>query len=268
MNNIKVSVIIPVYNTEKYLEECLDSVMNQTLKDIEIICINDGSTDNSPDILKGYAERDDRISVYSHENKGLGATRNIGIDLSRGEYLYFIDSDDFIDPNTLEETYCLAKEKNLDCVIFQGISYDDEKRTFYEESGYNMDNLISDIVFNYKDIEDILFNLSVNVGHKLFKREFLLRINSKFSEDLIFEDNPFNFKVMLNAERMFFIKKHYFKRRRRSNSITTTKNRKFFDIIPITDKVFDVFKEQDLFEDFEKEFIIIKLIQFSFGLIW
>ena len=204
MNDIKVSVIIPVYNTEEYLEECIDSVINQTLEEIEIICINDGSTDNSLEILNASAEKDRRIKVLSHENKGLGATRNVGIDLAKGEFIYFLDSDDFIDPNTLEETYSLAKEKDLDCVIFQGITYDDENKRFYEERYYTMDHLISDTVFNYKDIQDIIFSLSVNVGHKLFKREFLLRTNARFPNNLIFEDNPFHFKVMLNAERLFF----------------------------------------------------------------
>ena len=101
MNNITVSVIIPVYNTEKYLEECLKSVINQTLKVIEIICIDDGSTDNSPDILKEYSEKDGRIRIYSQTNKGQGAARNRGIDLAKGEYVYFIDSDDFMEINFL-----------------------------------------------------------------------------------------------------------------------------------------------------------------------
>ena len=259
MNDIKVSVIIPVYNTEEYLEECIDSVINQTLEEIEIICINDGSTDNSLEILNASAEKDRRIKVLSHENKGLGATRNVGIDLAKGEFIYFLDSDDFIDPNTLEETYSLAKEKDLDCVIFQGLTYDDENKRFYEERYYTMDHLISDTVFNYKDIQDIIFSLSVNVGHKLFKREFLLRTNARFPNNLIFEDNPFHFKVMLNAERLFFIKKRYFKRRRRANSITSSKNKKYFDIIPITDEVFSVFKEFDLIENFEKELYAYKI---------
>ena len=102
---VKVSVIIPVYNVEQYLKECLDSVINQTLKDIEIICINDGSTDGSLKILEKYESLDDRIVVFSQENSGLSATRNKGMQLSSGEYVYFMDSDDYLELNALEELY-------------------------------------------------------------------------------------------------------------------------------------------------------------------
>lgn len=259
LHNIKVSVIVPAYNTGKYLPKCLDSIINQTLKEIEIICINDGSRDDSLEIFNEYAGRDRRIKVFSHENKGLGASRNVGMNLAKGEYLYFIDSDDFIDLNALEETYYLAKENDLDLVCFQGMNYDDEKETFYEDGYLGMNQLADGIVFNYKDIQDIMFDLSVNVGNKLFKREFLEDIDARFSENLIFEDTPLYYKVMLSAKKIFFVKKPYYKRRRRADSITMSNDEKFFDMIPITDEVFSVFKNRDLFESFEKELYDYKI---------
>ena len=114
----KVSVIIPVYNVEKYLRECLDSVVNQTLKDIEIICINDGSPDNSLAILEEYAKKDSRIIVISQENSGVSTARNVGIDLAKGDYLYFIDADDYAEPDLLELSYQKALSTQCDIVNF------------------------------------------------------------------------------------------------------------------------------------------------------
>lgn len=105
MSNSMVSIIIPVYNTEEFVEEAVRSIMNQTLQDIEIIIINDGSTDNSLSIIRKLANEDDRIQIYSRENKGLSATRNQGIYLAKGKYLYFMDSDDYLEPDALESWF-------------------------------------------------------------------------------------------------------------------------------------------------------------------
>ena len=102
---IKVSIVIPVYNVEKYLEECIESAIKQSLNDIEIICINDGSTDSSLEILKKYEKKYSNIIVISQENKGLSASRNVGIRKAKGKYIYFLDSDDFIDTNSMELCY-------------------------------------------------------------------------------------------------------------------------------------------------------------------
>ena len=102
---VKVSVVLPVYNVEPYLRDCMDSIVNQTLTDIEIICVNDGSPDNSLDILNEYAAKDDRISVYDQENGGHAVATNRGIDLATGDYLFLMDSDDVLDLRALELTY-------------------------------------------------------------------------------------------------------------------------------------------------------------------
>ena len=114
----KVSVIVPVYNTEKYLEQAVLSLTNQTLKDIEIILINDGSTDNSLEVLSRLAVNDDRIRVMTQENGGPSKARNLGVSLSRGRYLYFMDSDDYISNDTLEECFSKSEDFNLDFLFF------------------------------------------------------------------------------------------------------------------------------------------------------
>ena len=116
-NNLKVSVIIPVYNVEQYLNQCLDSVINQTLKDIEIICVDDGSTDNSFKMLEEYAQKDNRIKVIHQKNKGAAAARNEGLYIAQGKYLSFLDSDDFFEIDMLEQMYNCAEKYNTDIVV-------------------------------------------------------------------------------------------------------------------------------------------------------
>ena len=127
---IKVSIVIPVYNVQKYLHECLDSLINQTLKDIEIICINDGSTDNSLNILKEYALKDSRIKVIDKENEGQGIARNLGIELAQGEFIGFVDPDDWLEPEMLEMMYNQAK------VLFSQVVICDYKKYFEDDNKY------------------------------------------------------------------------------------------------------------------------------------
>ena len=124
MSKIKVSVIVPVFNVEEYLSTSLDSILNQTLKDIEIICINDGSTDASLDILENYAKKDARIKIISKKNEGQGIARNIGLDNAQGEFIAFVDSDDFIKEDMLEKSYKKSVSKNLDLVMYKVSSFD------------------------------------------------------------------------------------------------------------------------------------------------
>ena len=113
----KVSIIIPVYNVEKYLKKCLDSVINQTYKDIEIICVNDGSKDGSENILKEYATKDSRIKIIEKKNGGLSSARNAGLDVASGEYCYFVDSDDWIELNTIEKLTDIILSNDVDVVV-------------------------------------------------------------------------------------------------------------------------------------------------------
>ena len=249
----KVSVIIPVYNVEKYLGECLDSVINQTLKDIEIICIDDGSDDSSLEILEEYASSDDRIQVFSQEHQGLSAARNKGLEYSAGDYVYFIDSDDILELSALEELLKITQDKDLDMVMFKLMKFDDDTKKKYTSPYYEMDNLaklVKDNVFNYQGIGEEVFQLNVTSPSKFFKKSLIEDL--RFPEGVIFEDNLFFTEAIFKAERVYFYKKHLYNRRIRKNSITTTNNEDFMDCIIVFNMVNEHMKEINLFDDYKR----------------
>ena len=131
-----VSIIVPVYNVEKYLRECLESIINQTFQDIEIICVNDGSTDNSRKILTEYAQTDSRIKITDKENGGLSSARNAGLKIAQGEFISFIDSDDWVDKTMIEKLYNNIRALNTDISICAVHQYDESKQEFDDNSKY------------------------------------------------------------------------------------------------------------------------------------
>lgn len=192
---IKVSVIVPVYNVEDYLIECLTSIINQTLKEIEIICIDDCGTDNSINILKEYAKKDDRIRIISHkENKGLGPARNTGIKESKGEYISFIDSDDYISRDYLENLYNtiikydtdIVSTINIKRVVGEAISLysiNINKYLSIFQKIFNKNHFEGISNANIKDEKENTKNYPFVVAwNKLYKRSFLL------DNDLFFMD--------------------------------------------------------------------------------
>jgi len=263
MSNIKVSVIIPVYNVEKYLEQCLLSVINQTLDDIEIICVDDGSTDNSSNILKDYSKKDSRVKVIRQKNAGLGAARNTGLKYVKGEYISFIDSDDWFDEKALEHLYFEAVSKDTDIIIFKMKTFNEDtgevSNTFYYDLSA-VSEYFTNSTYNYRDFGKKFFEMTVNAYNKLYKRDFLERINLKFPEGYIFEDHTFFFESMLNAKKVLLSDNYFIFRRIRDDSIITSYDRRYFDAIPITNKILDIFKKYDLFEDYKMELINHKLM--------
>lgn len=243
---VKVSVVIPVYNVEQYLERCLDSIINQTLNDIEIICVNDGSTDKSLEILEKYASNDSRIKILSQENGGHAVATNNGINLATGEYLFLMDSDDILKIDALEKTYNVAKEKDVDFVLFKAINYDDAKQEYYENEFYSMNkiaNTVGDNIFNYHDLGKRVFNVVVAPWTKLYNMNFIKDIGVKFPEGLIFDDNVFFWEVMLSAEKVYFLKEHLFYRRWYENSSTRAGDKRFIDSLIINSMIIDLFDE-------------------------
>lgn len=250
----KVSVVLPVYNMEKYLEECLDSIINQTLKDIEVICINDGSEDNSLNILKEYAKKDTRINIINQENGGHATATNHGIDIAKGKYLFLMDSDDKLKLDALEKTYIIAEEKNVDFVLFQAINYDDEKNEFYESERYNMTEVadyVNNKIFSSDDLGTLIFKIAVTPWTKLYNRKFIERIHARFPEGLIFDDNIFFWQTLLQAERIYFLREHLFYRRWYESSSTMSGDLRFIDSITINTMVLDLFKKYGKFDKFK-----------------
>lgn len=238
MNNIKVSIIIPIYNVENYLIQCLDSVINQTLKEIEIICVEDCSTDNSLSILEEYAKSDSRIKVIRNEtNKGLSTVRNIAMAEATGEYIAFLDSDDYVDLSTYEKAYNLAKKNDLDCVLFKTSTVDDKTGEIKDNLDYFALKPFEGFekpIFNNKDTVDFTCNICVQVGSKLLRREFLQQHNITFPDGLIFEDEPFFYNFYLNADKISLLDENlYYYRVNRDDSIIAKRGKSFGDIVEI-----------------------------------
>lgn len=204
MESVKVSVIIPVYNAEKYLAECMDSVIEQTLKNIEIICVDDGSADESLRILKEYEKADRRVRILCQENAGAGAARNTGLAAAKGEYLSFLDADDFFEPDMLERAYSKAKEQKAQVIVFGSDQYREDLETF-QEVGWTLRKhaLPPYRPMNYQTFTENVFKVFVGwTWDKLFEREFVLKYQLKFQEQRTSNDLSFVFMAIVLAERI------------------------------------------------------------------
>lgn len=223
---IKISVIIPIYNMEKYLPECIDSVINNTLKDIEIICVDDGSTDSSLAILKDYEKKDSRIKIIEKENGGLSSSRNSGIAIAQGEYILFLDSDDYIETKALEYLYCEAKAENLDQLFFSAKSFYDDVDL---EQDFKLDKYIRTADYTgVKTGRKLFSQMSKNAEFKpsaclqLIRKEFLDKSKITFLEGVLFEDNLFTIQLMSLSERVRYDNINLYNRRIREGSIMTS----------------------------------------------
>jgi glycosyltransferase involved in cell wall biosynthesis len=228
----KVSVIIPVYNVEKYLAECLNSVCGQTLRDIEIICVNDGSTDGSAKILAGYKKKDKRLKVITQKNKGQSAARNAGLSAASGQYLYFMDSDDVLKPDALTLLTKKSDRDKLDVLYFDAaVIFADSKtakRRRWYANFYRRQKEYGGVATGQR-----LFALMKNNGEyrvqpclQLIRRQYWQKLNLFFYEGVFLEDNLFNFLCMLQAERVSHLQQELFIRRINEGS-TMTRSRTF-----------------------------------------
>lgn len=203
---IMVSVIVSVYNVEKYLRQCLDSIAKQTLKEIEILCVNDGSTDSSLKILEDYAARDSRFRVFTKENEGLGgaSARNYGLERAQGKYISILDSDDFFAADMLEKAVRKAESTSADVVVFGGYEYDDQAKTSRQVATILNEGVVPEKeVFSYRDIPDKIFQLSQGMAwNKLYRREFWERDGIRFQRIKYTDDVFFTFAHMVLAERI------------------------------------------------------------------
>lgn len=187
-----VSVIVPVYNAEKYLSQCLDSIVDQSLSRIEIVLVDDGSFDSSPELLARYAEKDKRVRVIRSQNKGAGAARNEGLAIASGKYLSFLDADDFFEADMLEAAFNAAERDCADVVAFGGWLYDEEGNANRQASWFFRRDGMPSSCFSPKEASGVLFDLFGNyTWNKLFKRDFILAKGIKFQEiertnDLLF----------------------------------------------------------------------------------
>ena len=267
-----LSAIIPVYNVEDYLNECLDSVTSQTLEDMEIICIDDGSTDNSPDILKEYSKKDKRIKIITKENGGQATARNLGIKEAQGEYIAFVDSDDFIEPTMFEKLYTKAKDNNLDIAMCKIATYDNQTEEIKDNVWYYMLGVFRDFekdIFNHKDTKEFTCHIAVTPYNKIYKTTLLKENNILFPEGLIFEDEKFFYDTYLRAKRVSIVDEflYYYRINRKGSTVDTIKDNDFSDIVPISKLIRETFKETDNYEDYKillsNRFIHLQLARFT-----
>ncbi len=227
----KISVIVPCYNIEKYVGECIESLMNQTLKEIEIICVNDGSVDRTKEILLEYGKKDARITIIDQENGGLSVGRNVGVKNANGEYICFVDSDDFLELYALEELYEKASKEQLDLLFYDGDSVFETENIKERRSNY-IDYYVRQHDYRgvYKGL-DLLCEFRKHNEYRqsacmqLIRRAFFLEQELWFHPGIYHEDNAFTFKGLLHAERAAHVNRVYYLRRVIENSIMTSKKR-------------------------------------------
>lgn len=213
MKNNKLSIIVPVYNAEHYLHQCLDSIVSQTFQDIEILCVNDGSKDGSLAILESYAERDPRIRIFTKENEGLGgaSARNYGLERATGEYILFLDSDDFFEPNMFERMIARAEETNADIVLCNGNEFDDKaKRKLNVIHILDYVLLPDQEVFSYLDCPDKIYQITQGYAwNKLLRRTFLDKHDLRFQRVKFTDDAYFTFSLMVLAKRIAVVNEKF-----------------------------------------------------------
>lgn len=254
-----ISVIIPVFNVENYLDQCIRSVVDQTYRNLEIILIDDGATDKSPSICDKWKEKDSRIRVIHKNNAGLSSARNCGLDLCNGEYVAFLDSDDWLHCNCYERVLekALSSQSDITCYdIFE-----------YYNSGLKKTNhLVCEIegsVFALSILKD-LFNIWPLVWAKLYKRSWLRKYKLRFINGTLYEDNPFIFSCWIRNPKVSFVYEplHYY-RMERPGQITSFGNPNTIDVFYMMDCVFSDFKRNSI----ENKFV--ELIDWSVGnILW
>lgn len=230
---VDISVIVPIYNASKYLKKCLDSLINQTKKELEFILINDGSTDDSESTIKSY--KDSRIKYFKRSNHGIGKTRNFGINKASGKYIMFLDSDDYLEENACEELYKKIEKEKLDVVVCDFYRVDSNSK--------EVEKIISFKNTSLKDHPNLLLNVNLAPWNKIYKSSLLKDNNIKFIEDLKYEDAPFVALALLKSKKIGKVDKPLINYTIHDSSETTVRNEKIFDIIKIVDTIRNYFKD-------------------------
>lgn len=258
MENVKVSVIIPIYNAEKYLHQCMDSIVGQTLREIEIICVDDGSTDHSAEILKEYQDRDQRISVITQENAGAGAARNRGLMEARGEYLSFLDADDFFEVDMLRTAYEKAKEARAQIVVFGSDQYRDDLEAFQSVNWtIRKRSLPPYRPMDYRTFTENVFKVFVGwAWDKLFERKFISERHLCFQEQRTSNDLLFVFSAIVLAERIE-VEERVLAHQRRDNpeSLSNTREKSWHCFYDALLALRENLKKYGLYQELEQDFI-------------
>lgn len=247
----KVSIIVPVYNVEKYIARCLDSLVNQTLDDIEIIIINDGSKDNSDQIIKEYKKRYNNIIYATKENGGLSDARNFGMVYATGEYVAFLDSDDFVDKTMYQKMYEKAKSTNSDYVECD-FYWSYPKKNNRDASSHNIQDFENKIDrrIPYNNSKEMFTYARVVAWNKLIKRDI---IESKFPKGLYYEDVEFFYKLLPNIKKTSYIAEPLLYYVQREGSIVNKQGNKTRQIFDVLSNVIKYYKENNIYDKYKEE---------------
>lgn len=236
-SEIKVSVVVPIYNVEKYLEKCLKSLVAQTIDSIEILLINDGSKDDSGKIAQQFANEYENVYYFEKENGGLSDARNYGIPKCKGEYIGFIDSDDYVDPDMFEKMYQEAKSKNADIVSCDYlVEYPDHSKTVHGRIS--------------TDIEDRFFEMKAAAWNKIYRAEWLKQLGILFPKGLVYEDTAFFCQLIPYMKTIGYVASPFLHYVQRNNSIANSQGKKNAQIFDIFDLIIGFYKEKALYETY------------------
>lgn len=254
-----ISVIVPVWNVEKYLSQCLDSILCQTFSNFELICVNDGSTDNSRKILEKYQLSDSRIKIVNKKNGGLSSARNAGMKVAQGDFYSFIDSDDWVAPDMLEKLYDNISKFNSDIAFCKVHQFNEAENKIDDSNPYYtldyFDETFDNRAFSYKDTKPFIMDVCVTAWNKLYRKSFIDKCNAWFPEGLIFEDGPFFFSIFFKAERISLVRDFlYYYRINRKGSIIDKAGKKFLNLIDVINIMYEKASSADDFEDFKYDF--------------
>lgn len=230
---VDISIIVPIYNASKYLKKCLDSLVNQTKKELEFILINDGSTDDSESIIKSYS--DTRIKYFKRSNHGIGKTRNFGISKSTGKYIMFLDSDDYLEENACEVLYKKIDKERLDLVVCDFYRVVNDSKVIEKNTSFKNTSL--------KDNPNLLLNVNLAPWNKIYRSDLIKNNNIKFIEDLKYEDAPFVVLSLLKSKKIGKVDKTLINYTIHEKSETTVRDERIFDIIKIVDIIRSYFKD-------------------------
>lgn len=252
----KLSIIIPVYNVEKYLPKCLGSILEQPFKDLEVICVNDGSTDGSLDVLQKIKKNDDRVVIIDKKNEGSGIARNIGLSTAQGEYVYFIDSDDWLEDDVLAKIIAKADELQTDILVFGGLSYYNGKGQNGAYSKNKLPKKYFGKVVSAKDIKKDIFKFPSTAWTKLYRRSFLIKNEIKFQNIRAGQDQLPFFYSMIAAERIAILPENiYCYQKNREGSVTSVKKKKSFSPIYVFYGIEEMLEKTGMKEEYRNIFV-------------
>lgn len=263
----EVSVIVPVYNKERYLTECLESLISQTFSDIEILCIDDGSTDNSITILEEFSKKDARIHIIKSTHAGAGAARNIGIKNANSPYIYFVDSDDWIEKICVERLYNKIRNTNSDLCICGLKQYNQKTGEYIVPQSYMYRDICEDKIYTFRDLKNYIFT-NFEMPTKMCKRDLFVKNGIEFPENVIYEDVVTSIKTIIFSSTISFVKEALYIYRKNSNN-SIVENKEYLsrrkDFWSFVYGVEDILYDKSLYGELENEYLFFVLKQFRFN---